>query len=591
MTSKQETMAKTTLENVHANDSRNPKLDSVENRRKALAQYYPSWKPMMLHTMFDGLASRFSQRPYVITHEKEYSYGEIRELSIKIAQGLGAIGVRQGDHVAVLMANYPEFVALKYAISRLGATSVPVNFLYRKDELGYVLDQSDASVLVTMDSFRGLDHLSSLDALYPGWDSDSGLEENVKLRRVVVFPTGQQQPRNDVFTLTDLIAAGKSNESLDIETDVHSPADLIYTSGTTGKPKGVILTHDMLTRTAYAGAYARAYENGRRVHFSLPMYHVYGYVEGMLATAFVGGAIIPHLNFDARATLETIERYKATDALLIPTMTLSILDILEKESSYDLSSLTSVISSGGFSPKWIWAKIEQLLKPQEITVGYGMSETTASTTVTDPDGPLEKLQNTNGKLRDAGIAGTAELNGRLVVYKVIDPSTGEELPVGEVGELICRGPGITPGYYNKPEETAAAIDSEGWLHTGDVGSIDSQGFLTLVGRTKEIYRCGGEQVVPKEVEDELRNHPSVSEAHVVAIPDDRMGEVGVAWIVARKGKPFDEESLREYCTSRLAKFKVPKYFIAVDESQIPLTPSGRPRKFLMSQRSLELLNL
>lgn len=548
----------------------------------------PAWAPRRLEQFLDVVAGRWPDRPYVVTDDRTWSYAQIREWSRRMAWALAGVGVRPGDHVAVVMGNLPEFVALKYGIARTGAVCVPINFLNRRDELGYILRQSDAVVLVTMDRFRGVDHLAALDQLAGGWEQVGGGETFPSLRKVVVVPTGESEPRADVKTLDQLVG-----EATPISGQLHgsgpdATADILYTSGTTGQPKGVLLTHDMLLRTAYGSAYARAFEDGHRVIFSLPMYHVYGYVEGMLSVPFVAGAIIPQLAFDAAATLRAVARHRATDALFIPTMTMAVLDELDA-GDYDLSSLTSVISSGGISPSGLWERIERRLGGVELTTGYGMSETTASTTVTRPEDPPERRRLTNGRLRDVGRAGGSGPGGHLVVYRVADPATGAEVAAGEIGELTCRGPGVTAGYYRKLEETARTIDADGWLHTGDLGRIDADGYLTLVGRLKEVYRCGGEQVMPKEVEDVLSAHPTVAVAHVVPIPDQRMGEVGVAWVVAAPGSVIDPAELVAWCDERLARFKVPRHVLPVAAGDIPSTPSGRPRKFLLSEMAIERL--
>jgi fatty-acyl-CoA synthase len=249
-----------------------------------------------------------------------------------------------------------------------------------------------------------------------------------------------------------------------------------------------------------------------------------------------------------------------------------------------------VISSGGISPTGLWDRIDEVLGPVELTTGYGMSETTASTTVTRPDDPRDRRLTTNGRLRDVGVAGDPALGGRLVEYRVVDPVTRADMPVGEVGELLARGPGVTEGYYNKPEETAAAV-GDGWLRTGDLGRIDEDDYLTLVGRVKEAYRCGGEQVLPKEIEDVLTAHPAVAQAHVVPIPDDRMGEVGVAGIILKDGASAEPDELLAGCTEQLARFKVPRHILFTTAEELPTTASGRPRKFLLAERAVQELGV
>ena len=565
---------------------------SVAERQAALRRRLPVWTPRTLDQALDAAAAEFPDRPFVVTDERSWTYLEMRAWSERIAAALVAAGVRPGEHVGLLMANHPEFVAVKFGIARAGAVAVPINFLNRRDELGYVLHQSDAVLLVTMDHWRNLDYLGFLDQLAPGWERQAGGAAFPRLKQVVVFATGTQPVRSGASLLADFVANAPAWQAISHPGPL-SNSDIIYTSGTTGSPKGVMLSHDMMLRTAFGSTYGRAFEDGRRILFSLPMYHVYGYVEGLLAALFVGGAIVPQLKFDAADTLRGITRHRATDVLLIPTMTLALLDEL-KARPHDLSSLHSVISSGGRSPATIWQQIIDLLRPQEITTGYGMTEVTASSTVTRPDDPFARLLTSNGRLRDVGPAGDPAdplTQGKLVVYRVVDPETELEVAPGDVGELLAKGPGVTAGYYNKPEATAEAFSADGWFKTGDLGRIDDQGYLTLVGRRKESYRCGGEQVMPTEVEDLLVTHPAVLQAHVVPVPNERMGEVGVVFVVLRQHPAVTDDELIAFCAQRVARFKVPHYLLRIRAEDIPATPSGRARKFLLVQQALAALGL
>lgn len=561
----------------------------LKDRQDALVRRRPQWIARTLHEELDAAAESFAERPYVVTDEFAWSYTDVKSRSETIAAGLMAAGVRAGDHVAMVLANYPDFVALKYAISRVGATCVPINFLNRRDELGYVLKQSDAAFLVTMDRFRDLDYLAALDALMPGWEKDGGGVAFPRLKRVVVFPTGDDPVRAGAADFAQFLAAG-SNPTNFPEVDPQSVSDIIYTSGTTGAPKGVMLTHDMLLRAAFGSAYCRGFDDGWRVTFSLPMYHVYGYVEGLLTVPFVGGAIIPQVQFNPAETLRAIEAHEADDVLLVPTMTSVILDELRARPR-KLPSLRAVISSGQRSPQGIFRDIFDLMTPDEVTTGYGMTEVTATTMATRADDPFERLASTNGRMREIGPAGEPDLGGRLVDYRIVDPETGKVLGPGEVGELMAKGPGVTRGYYNKPDATAEAFDVEGWLHTGDLARFDADGYMTLVGRRKESYRCGGEQVMPTEIEDVLTAHPAVLQAHVVPVPDRRMGEAGAAYVVLRDGVPVTPDELIDLCADRLARFKVPKYVLPIRAEDLPTTPSGRARKFLLTQRAIEELQL
>jgi fatty-acyl-CoA synthase len=539
--------------------------------------------------MLDAAAAEFPTRPYVITDTQIWTYSDIQAWSERLAAGLLAAGVQPGDHVAMLMANHPEFVAVKFAIARVGAVAVPINFLNRRDELGYVLRQSDAVLLVTMDSFRGLDYLGFLDELAPGWVEQGGGTAFPRLKQVVVFPASGQAVRAGAKALGSL-GDGAAPWQAITHPGPASNSDIIYTSGTTGSPKGVMLSHDMMLRAAFGSAWGRAFEDGRRVLFSLPMYHVYGYVEGLLSVLFIGGAIVPRLKFDAVDTLEAVARHGVNDLLLIPTMTLALIDEL-KSRPYALDRLHAVLSSGGRSPAYIWQDIVDHLRPLEITTGYGMTEVTASSTVTRPDDPMSRLLSTNGRLRDVGPAGVGGPDGKLVVYRVVNPDTGQDVALGDIGELLARGPGVTAGYYNKPEATAEAFTADGWLLTGDLARMDAEGYLTLAGRRKESYRCGGEQVLPSDAEDLLATHPAVWQAHVVPVPDERMGEVGVACVVLREQATVTPAELTAFCAQGLARFKVPRHILLMKAEDIPVTPSGRARKFLLVQQVSTLLGL
>ena len=562
-------------------------IASVGERRARLDQRFPTWTTLTLHGALDRAAGEFPARPFVISDERSWTYSDIVRWSHRLAEGLLRVGAKVGDNIAIILANYPEFVPLKFAISRIGAVAVPINVLNRRDEIRYLLEQSDSALLVTMDRFRGNDYLAALDEIAPRWAEQGGGEDLPLLRRVIVFETGEAPGRDGTSSFRDLELA-TSSADVDVPVDPSGLCDLVYTSGTTGPPKGVMLTHDMLTRTSFGSAYGRAFEDGQRIIFSLPMFHVFGYVEGLLAALWVGGAVIPQLRFEADATLSAIETHRATDALLIPAMSLALIDAA-RERTFDLSSLRFALASGGRAPERVWQALHDVLGISEITTGYGMTEVTASGTVTRPDDPFERLLTTNGRPRDVGPAGDPSLDGRLIVYEVRDLATDTVLPPGQVGELVARGPGVFKGYYRNPEATAAAFTADGWLKTGDLGRIDGDGYVSLAGRSKESYRCGGEQVLPTEIEDLLTSHPDVLQAHVVPVADERMGEVGVALVVPRPGASVNPEELRTMVSARLARFKVPRHILIVAESDIPITASGRAQKFLLTEKAMHML--
>ena len=562
-------------------------------RREALDAIHSPWKTRTLAQHLDLAADRWGSNPFVITDNHTYTYDEMADWSGRLAAGLIELGIAPGEHVGVVMANYPEFVALKFAISRIGAVSVPINFLLKDRELAYVLTQSDVVALITMDKFRDNDYLGILDRILPHWQHDAGGSSVPNLRNIVVSPDPSQrkealldspswQTLHDVEALASEASRARVSE-LALSADPTSNSDILYTSGTTGQSKGVLLTHNMVTRTAYASAYARGLKPGHRVVFSLPMYHVFGYIECLLAVMYVGGAVVPKLAFDPAEILSAVANHQVHEIACVPTMTIALL-AEARANPYDLSTISIMYSSGGPSAPSMVDEIREVFAPEEMVAGYGQTETTAAMTSNLPEFSDDYLKYKNGTFRQAGIAGDPNFDGALAIYKVIDIVTGADVARGESGELVVRGPAVTAGYYNKPEETTAAFTPDGWLHTGDLGVMDTENYVTLVGRLKETYRCGGEMVMPKEVENLLVEHPAVNQAHVVGIPHPRMGEVGCAVIVIepnvdRANNQGLSQELLDLCTKELARFKVPAHVLFVAAHELPLTVTGRVQKF------------
>jgi fatty-acyl-CoA synthase len=440
-----------------------------------------------------------------------------------------------------------------------------------------------------MARFRDLDYLAMLDQLAPGWERSGGGQAFPRLREVAVFsPDGGG--RSGAPGLSALEQRGDSVALAELErreraAAPESTADVIYTSGTGGAPKGVMLSHDALLRSAYGSAWTRAFQDGRRILFALPLYHVFSYVEGMLAALFAGGAIIPQTAFDPASTLLAVERHRAHEALFVPTMTLGVLEAA-RAGEYDVGSLHAVMSAAAPAPVRLWRAVGEELGVSEVVTAYGMTETSAATTYTQPDGPLELVASTVGAPKHGGVAGDPALGGLLATYKTVDPITGEDLPPGTEGELAVRGPIVTNGYYEKPEETAAVLDAGGWLRSGDLGRIDAvHGHLVLTGRSKELYKCSGELIAPKEVEEVLTEHPAVSQAYLVGLPDELTGEVGCAWVVPDSADPPDPDQLIQHCRQRLARFKVPAHVIYLSADQLPTTATGKVQKFRLVEQA------
>lgn len=557
----------------------------IEQRRSQLRSRFETWTPRTLDGWLAHCVDEYDDRPFVITDQRTISYREAAAWATRLADGLAALGVRQGDRVGLLMANHLEFVPLKFAIAAAGAVAIPFNYLYRQEELAYVLAQSGCSVLITMSEFGDLDYLGMLDAIAPGWEQ--GTPENLPdLRHVVILPTGGQG-RDSARTVEDLAGLGESGPHKAASSAVPSDVgDILYTSGTTGAPKGVLVTHDAVQRTAYASALTRAFEDGRRILFSLPCYHMFGYVEGLLAAMVVGGAIIPQTAFDPVRYLEGIERHRATDILCVPTMTVALLEHRRRK-EFDLSSLNAILSGAAPAPVWLWERVRDELGATEMVTGYGMTETGGAMTLSLPEDELFFASKTVGRPKLAGAAGVEGIDA-ITRYKTIDPESGEDLPPCTEGELASTGPTDMLGFWRKPDETAKA-KVNGWVRSGDLGRVREDGYLEVTGRSKELYKSGGELVMPKEIEELLSRLDGVSQVFAIGVPDERWGDAGCVCIVRAPGVEITDSEVIALCKEKLARFKVPKHVLFLAADELPTTPTGKVQKFRLVKWAQEQL--
>ncbi|MGE4428014.1 MAG: class I adenylate-forming enzyme family protein [Solirubrobacteraceae bacterium] len=564
-----------------------PEIPGIDQRRVELEARFPTWTPRALDAFLEDCAEEFPDRPFVITDERTLTYREADTWARRLGDGLVAAGVKPGDHVGLLMANHLEFAPLKFAIARAGAVAIPFNYLYRQEELAYVLAQSECRALITMTGFAGLDYLGMLDGIAPGWE-DGASEQLPGLHTVVQMET-ELPARAGVPTIDDLAAKGDANAGAS-DGARRNPADvgdILYTSGTTGSPKGVLVTHDAALRTGYGSALTRAFEDGRRVLFSLPCYHMFGYVEGMLAAMMAGGAIIPRKTFSPVDYFASIQRHRATEMLCVPTMTVALLEHPDRD-DYDFSSLVSILSGAAPAPVWLWEKVEKAFGVSEIVTGYGMTETGGAMTMTLPEDPLALTSETVGRPKLAGSAGLADEGGALTHYETRDPLTGERLPAGTEGELMSLGPTNMLGFWAKPQESAEAI-VDGWVVSGDLGVVRPDGYLQITGRSKELYKSGGELVMPKEIEELLSVHPAVSQAYAIGVPDDRWGEAGCVCIVRHPGAALEADEVIALCRESLARFKVPKHVVFLEAEELPTTPTGKVQKFRLVKQVKDTL--
>lgn len=550
----------------------------VARRRRAIELRHPEWTETTLDAYLDRAAADFGERPLVLTDAEILTYGQVARLSQRIASGLAARGVAAGDRVGVLMANYPVTVPLLFAIWRIGAVAVPINTLYRPDELEYVLREAGCAFLVPMARFGSRDYEGELDAQVPGWRSGR-CDKLPELKGALVY----DGRHSDAFLEAFPEAAISFHPA-----GPHDPAVIMFTSGTTGSPKGVVQTHDNLTRAAYAGAYHQAFEDGRRAVFSLPLYHAFGLVVGLLSGLVVGGAIIPLVRFDPDTILQAIGKHRATYLMGVPTMTIALMK-QAKSGDYDFSSLTAIHSAAAPTPSWVWRDIQQTFGCDEIFTSYGQTETTATIVCTRPGDPIDIVSSTQGCIVEAGVAGIPEQGGLIAEFKTIDPETLADLPPGSPGELCTRGPMNSQGYFRRPEETAKLFLPGGWIRTGDLGQFRPDGNLFLTGRSKELYKSRGELVSPKELEQILTAHPAISQAFFIGMPDDEWGECGCAWVVREGDRHIDTDEVLAYLSTRVARYKLPRDIWFIEPEDLPKTGTGKVQKNVLKDMAMKLL--
>lgn len=554
---------------------------SADDRRHAIAVRHPAWIWNSLHSYLDWSLKDLGDRPLVITDEGTLTYAVTARLSVALADGLKARGIAKGDRVGLIMANDPLTVPLLFAIWRTGAIAVPLNTLYRPDEIRFALAEAGCALLVAMDRFGSRNFEQELTDCLPGWQSGT-CRELPELRGGLIFDRGDP----------DRLVQQLSGQGQPAEGGEHvagaDTALILFTSGTTGSPKGVEISHDNLLRAMYAGAYHQAFEDGRRAVFSLPLYHGFGLVVGLLSGMVAGGAIIPLLRFDPHQILAATERHRATYLMGVPTMTIALLEQAKRQ-QYDLSSLNAIHSAAAPTPSWVWEDIRATFGCDEIITSYGQTEVTATVICTAPGDSIATVSETQGRIVEAGIAGIQDQDGRIAEFKTIDPETGADLTWGTPGELCCRSPMNSKGYFRRPEATAALFLDGGWIRMGDLGQFRPDGNLFLTGRTKELYKSKGELVSPKELEQILTANPAISQAFFIGMPDDQFGECGCAWVVRADGSVISEEEIMDYLRERIPAYKMPRDVWFMADASLPKTGTGKVQKAELRNMALEML--
>ena len=496
---------------------------------------------------------------------RRWTYAELDRDVDAVARGLLAAGIGKGDRVGIWSPNCAEWVLLQYATAKAGVVLVNVNPAYRTHELQYVLQQSGVRLLVSATSFKTSDYRAMVDEVRPRCP---------ELERVVLLGT----PDWDA-----LVAGGEAvaPEALRERMDSLSPDDPIniqYTSGTTGFPKGATLSHHNILNNGFFVTELIGFTEADRLCVPVPFYHCFGMVMANLGCTTHGACIVvPAPSFEPAATLRAVQDERCTGLYGVPTMFIAMQG-LPDFSSYDLSSLRTGIMAGSPCPVEVMKRCIAEMHMSEVGISYGMTETSPVSTQTRVDDDLERRVSTVGRVLPH------------VEVKVVDPATGLTVPRGQTGELCTRGYSVMLGYWQEPEKTKEAIDAARWMHTGDLAVMAEDGYLNIVGRIKDLVIRGGENVYPREIEEFLYTHPDIADVQVVGVPDVKYGEELCAWVRMREGaEPLTVEQVREYCTGKLAHYKIPRYVHVADE--FPMTVTGKIRKIEMRERSVEVLGL
>jgi len=520
-----------------------------------------------------------------VYQDKRFTYREFNALTDDLAKGLRGIGVGRGDRVAMWAVNRWEWVAVQFATAKLGAVLVNINPAYRTHELEYALKQSEAQTLILMDSFKASMYREMLLSICPELEGSKPgalhCETLPELKNVILIDTDQP----GTFAFEQIIENGRADMETDLaaimaELDPDDDINIQYTSGTTGFPKGVTLTHFNILNNGHHVAHIMGLHKGDRLCIPVPFYHCFGMVLSNMACVSNGATmVIPSPVFDPIKVFEAVTKEQCTALHGVPTMFIAQLNHPDF-AKYDFSKLRTGIMAGAPCPIDTMRQVIDKMNMSDVCIAYGMTESSPVTTMTRRDDSIERRVGTVGRVMP------------MQEIKIIDPGTGLVVPRGEQGEICFRGYQVMKRYYNNPEATDEAIDVERWLHSGDLGRMDEEGYVKITGRIKEMVIRGGENLYPREIEEFLRTHDDVVDVYVVGVPDVKYGEELMAWVLPREGVVLDEETMRAFCKGKITHHKVPRYWKFVTSAeQFPMTVTGKIQKFKMREIAIKELKL
>ncbi|AGP31321.1 AMP-binding protein [Corynebacterium terpenotabidum] len=537
----------------------------------------PGETPLLAETIGQSLARTVAAYPdndalLDLYGDKHFTYQEFHRRVLRLASGLHAAGYRKGDRIGVWSPNRWEWMVLQFATAEIGAILVCINPTYRTRELTYAVNQSGIRALFSAGRFKDSNYRAMVGTVEHTFD---------RPYRETVFFGSERWEELANHAVVDLTPVRESLDPFD-------PINIQYTSGTTGMAKGATLTHHNVLNNGYLIGERLNYTDADRVVVPVPFFHCFGMVIGILAAVTHGAAtIIPGPAFDPESTLEAAHHGQATSLLGVPTMFMAELQVLdhlrEKGKTLDLSRLRTGVMAGTSCPTRTMREIIEILGIEEIGICYGMTETSPVNHQTMPDDPVDKRVETVGRV------------GPHLEVKIVDADgSGRTVPRNVQGELLVRGYSVMQGYWDMPEKTAEAVDADGWMHSGDLGVMDDEGYVQITGRIKDMVIRGGENIYPREVEEFLYEHPDIADVQVIGVPDEKYGEELMAWIILDEdavgaGRTLSSDDVRAFCDGKLARFKVPKYIHLTDA--FPMTISGKVRKVEMREKAIGILGL
>jgi fatty-acyl-CoA synthase len=534
---------------------------------------------------FDLTVKRFPHNEAIISRHQDarYTYVQLAEKVDQCARAFLALGIDKGDRVGIWSPNCVEWLITQIATSKIGSILVNINPSYRQHELEYALKQSGCKIIVIADNFKSSDYSQMIYDLIPevlmAEQLEIAVEKFPDLKWVISLA---KKTKTGMLMWPDFISRSDQVAEqmlVEVQTSLSfdDPINIQYTSGTTGFPKGATLSHHNILNNGYLVAKIQNFTEKDRLIIPVPLYHCFGMVMGNLGCIVHGATMIySGDSFNPLEVLEAVQAERATALYGVPTMFFAELNHPEFK-HYDMSSLRTGVMAGSLCPPDLMKRVNQEMNITEMEICYGMTETSPVSTQTRHDAPFEKRVNTVGTIMPH------------TEIKIIDPKTSQIVPLGEKGELCTRGYCVMLGYWNDHEKTAEAIDAARWMHTGDLATMDEDGYITIVGRIKDMVIRGGENVYPKEIEEFLSHHPSIDAVQVIGVPDEKYGEEICAWVQLTSGSSATSEEIKTYCQGQIAHYKIPRYIKFVTE--FPMTVTGKVRKVEMRKMTVEELGL